>query len=355
MPPTTPRPPAAPPAVPSLPDLAITRAADMAMSPHPARRARLRQCIHRLPQAEDSTALTLVEQRIEEAIGRLELDDVLVFDVGGLEDGLKVVYLLEQGSGDEWRGMGRFIRLATIYLLTPTATLPLRLSADALPTPAALHQLPLAMAVYKTIGHRLTYQGTSLQLQRANNDAYRIGNESFRVLPLSDLPANYPYRSGYKTTDPVTRRADYLYRSFASSLVLTLLERWHHQEGVGHRHVLNAHIDRGDPRYRRLLTEGISEQQGIAVDFRFDFGNLNYANPEDRRRVIVSGFRPNDRVAAFLEESWGYINLWTTERSLGDRSQPLVDRFPQSMPRWSAVLSHFDLADDVINRGTVVG
>ncbi|CEL99939.1 unnamed protein product [Vitrella brassicaformis CCMP3155] len=344
MPPTTPQP--APPAVFSLPDLAITRAAE------------LRRCIVRLPQAEASTALTLVEQRIEEAIGRLGLEDVLVFDVGGLEDGWKVVHLLEEGSGGEWRAMGRFIRLAAIYRLTPNATLPLRLSADALPSPTALRQLPLIMALYKTIGHRLTHQGTSLALQQDNNDgAYRIGDASFRVVPLSDLTANHPYRSGYQTTDPVIRRDDYLYRSFSSFLLRTVLERWCHDEGMGRRWVLHAHIGRNDPRYRRLLAEAISEKQqgAIAADFRVDVGNLNHTNPDDSRRVIVSGFRPNEDVAAYLSVSDGYIFLYRTERSVGDRSQPLAVRFPTSMPRWRPVLSHFELVDDVINRGTVLG
>ncbi|CEM29761.1 unnamed protein product [Vitrella brassicaformis CCMP3155] len=345
MPPTTPQPPVAPPPVPSLPDLAITRAADMAMSPHPDRGAKLRQCIDRLPQAEASTALTLVERRIEEAICRLGLEDVLAFDVGGLEDGLKLVHVLEQGSGGEWRATGRFIRLAAIYRLTPNGSLPLRLSADALPSPTAFHQLPLIMALYKIIGHSLAHQGTSLALQQANNDgAYRIGDQSFRVVPLSELPANHPYRSGYQRTDPVIRHEDLLFPSFWSFLVRLLV-------GMGNRYRLIRRINHDDPRYRRLLTETITKQQGgIAVDYRRDFGDLNHANPDDDRRlVIVSGFRPNERVAAHLEV-WGRIDLLTTEASAGGRSQPLTVRFPTSLPLWRAVLSHFHLGHRVINR-----
>ncbi|CEM08828.1 unnamed protein product [Vitrella brassicaformis CCMP3155] len=361
MPPNTPQPPAAPAAVPSLPDLAITRAADMAMSPHSDRRAMLRQCIDRLPQAKASAALTLVEVRIQEAIGRLGLEDVLVFDVGGLEDGLKVVHLLEQGSGAEWRAMGRFIRLAAIYRLTPNAPLPLRLSADALPSPTSFHQLPLAMAIYRLFGHLLTYHGQSLALQQAGNGVYRIDNQSLRVVALSDLPAGNPYRSGYQTTDPVMRQADYLYRSFSSLLLSMLLTLWHREAGVGHRWVLTACINDNDPRYRCLLTEPISEQQGIAVDYRFDNGNLNYAHPIDYRFVTVSGFRPNETIAAqlFVGRSvcagLGVIDLSTTERhENADRSQPLDDRYPISMPRWGAVLQHFSLENDVINRGMVL-
>ncbi|CEL99933.1 unnamed protein product [Vitrella brassicaformis CCMP3155] len=321
----------------------------------PDRRATLRQCIDRLPQAEASTALTLVEQRIEEAVGRLGLEDALVFDVGGLEDGWKVVHLLEEGSGGEWRAMGRFIRLAAIYRLTPNATLPLRLSADALPSPTAFLQLPLAMAIYRLFGHRLTHQGTSLALQPADNDVHRIGDESFRVVPLSELPANHPYRSAYNTTDPAIRWGNWLLASFSSFLLGRLFMLWCHEAWVGNRRVLQAHIGRNDTRYRRLLTEAMSEQQqgAIAVDYRNDGGNLNYANPFHFRYVVVSGFRPNEDVAALLSVI-GDITLWTTERSAGDRSQPLAVRFPTSMPRWRAVLSHFELADGVINRGTVV-
>jgi len=355
MRPTTPQPPAAPPAVPSLRDLAITKAADMAMSPDPARRNKLRAQIDDSNRAIVDEMLTLVKQRIEVVIRRLELEDVLVFDVfqcasrrakrRALRNGLKVLHVLEQGSGGEWRAMGRFIRLAAIHRLTPNATLPLRLSANALPSPTAFHQLPLIMALYKIIGHSLAHQGTSLALQQANNDgAYRIGDQSFRVVPLSELPANHPYRSGYQRTDPVIRHEDLLFPSFWSFLVRLLV-------GMGNRYRLIRRINHDDPRYRRLLTETITKQQGgIAVDYRRDFGDLNHANPDDDRRlVIVSGFRPNERVAAHLEV-WGRIDLLTTEASAGGRSQPLTVRFPTSLPLWRAVLSHFHLGHRVINR-----
>ncbi|CEM03526.1 unnamed protein product [Vitrella brassicaformis CCMP3155] len=329
MPTTTPQPPAAPPAVPPLRSIAISKAADMAMSPHPDRRAKLRQCIDRLPQAEDSTMLTLVEQRIEEAIGRLGLGDVLVFDVGGLEDSLKVVHVLERGSGDEWQAMGRFIRLAAVYRLTPRATLPLRLSADRLPSPTAFQQLPLALAIYKTFSlrhrHMLTHKGQRLALQQADNHgAYRIGDESFRVVPKSELPAGHRYRSG-------------------------LLWCWCYEEGVDQRMVLYTTIANFDPRYRRLLTEPISQQQGISVDYRQENGR------HGQRHVVVSGFRPGETIAAYLWVGNGRVELWTTEASSAThRSHPLFDRFPTSMPRWDAVLRHFELAEYVINRGTVI-
>ncbi|CEM19266.1 unnamed protein product [Vitrella brassicaformis CCMP3155] len=312
----------------------------------------------------NSTLLNGVQKHINKAISRLGLEDALAFDIGDdLEAGLRLVYLLEQGSGEEWRAMGRFIRLAAIYRLTPNSTLPLRLSADALPSPTAFHQLPLAMALYKAIGHSLTYHGHSLALQRAgDNGVYRIYQAidyrtTFRVVPLSELPANHPYRIGYKTTDPVIRwDCNILYRSFASFLLDTMLGWWPYDRGVGERCVLAAPIGDDDNRHRRLLTEPISEQQqgAIAVDFRLDGGNLNDTNPHDRRHVVVSGFRPYEDVAAYLGVTCSnHISLQTTERSVGDRSQPLAHRFPTSVSRWRGVLSHFDLADAVINRGTV--
>ncbi|CEL92410.1 unnamed protein product [Vitrella brassicaformis CCMP3155] len=277
--------------------------------------------------------LTLVKQRIEQAIGRLGLEEVLVFDDGGLEDGLKAVYVLEQGSGEEWRAMGRFIRLAAIYQLTPNATLPLRLSADALPTATAFHQLPLILALYKIIGHLFTYKRTSLQLQQASNDAYRIGNVSFRVLQEGDMLAGHPYRRGYQTSAPAIRRDVWLSPFFSSFLVRTMLVSWWPEEGVDNRRVLTANIGRDANRRGRLMREVISERQGgITVDDRWDEGNMNHANPVDFRRVIVSGFRPGERVAAYLYVGVGFINLRMTEARVGHRSQRLANRFPQSMP-----------------------
>ncbi|CEM17715.1 unnamed protein product [Vitrella brassicaformis CCMP3155] len=89
----------------------------------------------------------------------------------GLPAEERFVYLLDQGTGEEWRAMGQFLRLAFIYRLT---TRPLQISADSLPTATALHHLPLILAIYKTFGHRLTYQGTSLQLQQNNDGTFNV-------------------------------------------------------------------------------------------------------------------------------------------------------------------------------------
>ncbi|CEL95890.1 unnamed protein product [Vitrella brassicaformis CCMP3155] len=205
--------------------------------------------------------------------------------------------------------MGRFLRMAFIYRLTPNATRPLRLSADSLPTATAFHQLPLAMAIYKTFGHQLTHTGVSLALQQSDDGLYRIGNEF-----------------------------------------------WSHEEGVGHRRVLAANIGRDNRRYGRLLrTDAITEDQGIAVDFRFDRGNRYAANAEDCHHVIVSGFRPNESVVAYISVEDGDIDLWTTEAPTAVPPASLTDRFPTSEPLWRCVLRRFELESDVIDRRRVVG
>ncbi|CEM25227.1 unnamed protein product [Vitrella brassicaformis CCMP3155] len=165
------------------------------MSVDPNRRAALHSQINGSNAGEVAEILMLVEQHIGKALSHLGLADVLAFDSGGdVEAGLKVVYALERGSGEEWRAMGRFLRLAFIYRLTPAdAMRPLRLSADALPTATAFYQLPLIMALYKIIGQQLTHHTDSLALQPAdNNESHRIGYELFRVVPLGELPGGHP-------------------------------------------------------------------------------------------------------------------------------------------------------------------
>ncbi|CEM07780.1 unnamed protein product [Vitrella brassicaformis CCMP3155] len=358
------RPPTAPlVAVPPLRSAAISKAADMAMSADPNRRAALHLQINGSNAGEVAEILMLVEQHIDKAISRLGLADVLAFDIGGdVGAGLKVVYVLERGSGEEWRAMGRFLRMAFIYRLTPAnATRPLQLSADSLPTAAAFHQLPLAMAIYKIIGHLLTHHTHSLALQHADNGAYRIGNESFRVVPLDELPSGHRYAEGYKRTDPVIRWGALFSRSFSAYLMARLLSWWSGGEGVSHRKVVHQLIDR---RYDRLRgTDAITEDQGIAVDYRCDGGHLN-AGATDRRYVIVSGFRPGETVAAHLQVSVSTTGLWigydiimlrTTEAPGADRSHPLAHRFPISEPLCRRVLRRFGLESDVIDRGRVVG
>ncbi|CEM04383.1 unnamed protein product [Vitrella brassicaformis CCMP3155] len=352
--------------------LPISKMAAMALATDDAKRAALRsQIATRTRQQEllghtaetvNSTLLNAVQQHIHKALSRLGLADVLAFDIGGdVEAGLKVVCVLERGSGEEWRAMGRFLRMAFIYRLTPAdAPRPLRLSASSLPTATAFHQLPLAMALYKTFGQQLSYMGISLALQQTDDGAYRIGNVPFRVVPLGELPGGHPYADGYKRTDPVIRWNEWLlFPSFSAFLMDRLLVWWCDGEGVGCKMVLLARIGSEDPRYvprygRLLRTDDITEDQGIVADYCNDWGNLNAADATDYRRVIVSGFRPNDTVTVYLQMGHNDIQLWTTEAPAADRPHPLADRYTLSIPLWCGVLRRFELETDVIDRGMVL-
>ncbi|CEL92186.1 unnamed protein product [Vitrella brassicaformis CCMP3155] len=83
----------------------------------------------------------------------------------------KSAFVLERG-GELWQEMTDFIHLARNYKLIKA--LPLRLSAewmaDHLPTASAFDELPLALAVYKTFGHLLSYRGTSLALEQVEEE-----------------------------------------------------------------------------------------------------------------------------------------------------------------------------------------
>jgi len=231
---------------------------------------------------------------------------------------------------------------------------PLRLSADALPPATAFHQLPLAMSIYKIIGRQLTYNTHSLTLQPADeNGHYRIADmDPFRVVALRELPGGHPYADSYKRTDPVIRRgsSNILFRSFSAFLLDALLDQWSNGEGVCHRMVQGAFIDIDDPRYRCLLTDDITEDLGIAVDYRSGCFEI------DCRRVIVSGWRRGETIAAYLwvkfaTNFWvkpGVIDLWTTE---GPACASFPEGYPLSMPRWRPALRRFELDTDVIDKG----
>ncbi|CEL95873.1 unnamed protein product [Vitrella brassicaformis CCMP3155] len=103
------------------------------------------------------------------------------------------------------------------------------------------------------------------------------------------------------------------------------------------------------------MADSITEDQGIAVDWRYDEGNLNHADAEDGRYVIVSGLRPGETVAAYLVVLNGSISLYTTEVPAADRSQPPADHYSVSVGAARRALRPFGLDSDVIDRGTVVG
>jgi len=119
-------------------------------------------------------------------------------------------------------------------------------------------------------------------------------------VPLGELPGGHRYAVGYNRTDPVIPRGNELCPSFSAFLLRLLLVLWSDGEGVGERRALWANIGRGDARYGRLLlTDSITEDQGITADWRNDWGNLG-GHARDHRRVIVSDFRPGETVAAQL-------------------------------------------------------
>ncbi|CEL95856.1 unnamed protein product [Vitrella brassicaformis CCMP3155] len=274
---------------------------------------------------------------------------------------LRAAYVLEQGS-NEWPGMERFIRLAAIYRLTPANGLPLVLSAQwlaaHLPSRTAFHQLPLAMAIYRLFGHLLTHHTHSLALQEIDNRHYWIGDvETFRVVPLGELPGGHRYADGYKRADPAIRSSTYVFPFFSAFLLNSLLSYWCDGEGVGHRRVLRADIGRGDCRYGRLVrTDGITEDLGIVADWGYDRGNLDWVYVGmEKRFVVVSGFRQGETIAAYLLVEFGSIHLYTTERPAANTPASLTVRFSGSMPLWRRLLRPFGLKSDVIDRGTVVG
>ncbi|CEL92187.1 unnamed protein product [Vitrella brassicaformis CCMP3155] len=104
-------------------------------------------------------------QRIDASLAHHELSGLIDVDrdPSRLPYLVRCCYVLEQGSS-EWRVMGRFVRLGTIYGLATTNGFPLVLSGACLASEAAFHRLPAAMAIYKTFAHLLSYDGRSLAL-----------------------------------------------------------------------------------------------------------------------------------------------------------------------------------------------
>ncbi|CEM15827.1 unnamed protein product [Vitrella brassicaformis CCMP3155] len=343
--------------VPSLWALSLKKASHMLDDR--TKRPALNTQINKQPPTQIPKGITLpavLEQRIEQAMDRERLRDVLAFDIGDVAGAIKILHVLERCSG-HWKVMKWVIRLALIYQLTPNATRPLMLSAGSLPATTVFDELPLIMAAYKTFGHYLSYRGRNLALQQANNGHYRIGAQSFRVVPLGELPADHPYRSRYKESDPVIRHGLDLSPSLSSFLLHTLLES---RPWAPVRVLLSLIILRdSQDRYQRLMAAGdVPEQQGIAVDYRFDVGGRNYTDPKDYRRVFVSGFRPGETVAAHLFVGEHRIELWTTEPPVAGPAPSLnkvLDvRFPVSTPLWRSVLKRFNLEGVVINWGIVL-
>mmetsp|Transcript_5968 Transcript_5968/g.16989 ORF Transcript_5968/g.16989 Transcript_5968/m.16989 type:complete len:219 (+) Transcript_5968:585-1241(+) len=175
------------------------------------------------------------------------------------------VYVLEEGRS-EWRVMGTIVRLAATYRLTTTG-LPLVLSVAYLPSKTAFHKLSLTVAIYKTIEHQLRCFGGSLVFDQADNGIlYALVKWARR---LREFVAPGPAAAG-------------LYRIGGC---------WSFD----------------------VVPYQLPEGEGIVLDFLFDKGNLNDANPAPYRHIFVSGCRPDDTVAAFVAVMAGSIYLVTAE------------------------------------------
>ncbi|CEL92170.1 unnamed protein product [Vitrella brassicaformis CCMP3155] len=317
-------------------------------------------------------------------------------------------YALERG-GAVWQQMTDFIHLAHKYKLIKT--LPLRLSANSLPTAAAFDELPLALAVYKTFGRLLSYKGDSLALERVEEEMeeqedgeemedsdeeeqegegddamgdggeqddeqgddidqqqqegaggdgsggqpgdgsaggvtrqrYRIGAEYFTTVPLSDLPPNHPYRSGYKDSDPVIRSGGCLFPSFTAFLKGTVLMEWCDQEGVAQKLVAGASVGRDDSRYRSLLTAP-TIGGGETIDFINEHPPQGYDGRE--RLIIVKGTTTTDTIVAYLWLSYGDISLLTTEAATEGNSD--IERYPIAVNAARRVLVKYGLERTVL-------
>ncbi|CEM40087.1 unnamed protein product [Vitrella brassicaformis CCMP3155] len=320
-------------------------------------------------------------------MSRLGLEDVLSFDIDDLEGVFKVLYALRQGD-DEWRAIGRTIRVASVCQLTTDSPLPLRLSPDSLPTATAFDKLPLAMVLYGLVGHLLECNGSRLTLHHDDNGACSIYDEAFDVVRLGDLPPWHGYAEAYQMTDPVVRcrkrqRKDIFYPSFSLSLV-HLLAEWS-RKAAGKRLKPICSVGRPDRRFpeapcsykqllecrlpdrriRRLMTEGISGVEGIAGECRFEMTDahqhpycatsLAYQRTSIYRRILVlSDSRANKVIIVHLEVKHSQLFLFTTEPPAAEAAQPMTVRFPVSMRLLRPVLRRFDLEAEVVQPGLVI-
>ncbi|CEM07823.1 unnamed protein product [Vitrella brassicaformis CCMP3155] len=277
---------------------------------------------------------------------------------------LRCACLLGMGRR-EWRAMGKALRLARIYRLTPEQ-MPILVTAARvltyLPTKASFIELPLAMAIYKKIiGHQLNYQGTNLALRRQTSGAFRIGDAlRFKMVRVVDeLPPEHPYRRCLNAEDPAVQEGVALYPSYSAFIVRNIFEHWNKAEGVTETRVLHAAIERGDNRYRRLLRDGVGEEDGIVAECCMGGalpgelpGQLTLLNclQTSYRFIAISGFRDTDTIAVYLMMGMGGIELFTTEPPAAGKSAPFNARFPVTMPRVRCFLGKYDLDEAVISR-----
>ncbi|CEM10016.1 unnamed protein product [Vitrella brassicaformis CCMP3155] len=237
--------------------------------------------------------------------------------------------VLEQG-GDGWRNIGAFIRLAVNYRLMADRTLPVVLSARwvaAHVRTKASRRLSLTETVYLSlIGHRVACRGDPLY--RAIIGEYK-----------EKLPPGDPYRKGYNQQNPVVIDDNKLFPSFTALMLYMLLQCWVARDPrSASRVVLSVHVDRSDSR----MSDELTGEEGIAISYRL------WKSRSYRRLVILSGFRPDDTIAAFVRVRFGSnIELCTTEPCAADASCPLDVRLPVSMRLFRRLLRRFGLEKEV--------
>ncbi|CEM02737.1 unnamed protein product [Vitrella brassicaformis CCMP3155] len=281
----------------------------------------------------------------------------------------RVLYLLERG-GRLWAWLGGFLRVAAIYRLTPA--MPLVISAEWVqqhwPTRAAVHQLPLALAIYKTIGHLLSYEGDSLALttdeQTNENEAGEDdGDDENHIYPHKVGKVRFRVMAAEHTDDPAVEEDDvhsadrYRYERFSAFMMDNLLVYWWPRPPCGPRQpstlVLEAPARSGDARYGAFMaTDAFGDC--VVVDMRQRGWGVGVVV----RQVLLCGHRADEAIVAHLTvRRGGKISLFTTERrvhgvggdlSAGDECYPITVRHARD------VLRRVRLEREVIDQGTRV-
>mmetsp|Transcript_5045 Transcript_5045/g.13728 ORF Transcript_5045/g.13728 Transcript_5045/m.13728 type:complete len:266 (-) Transcript_5045:911-1708(-) len=263
--------------------------------------------------------------------------------------------MLEQG-GSGWRNIAVFLRLAVIYRLMAPEAVPLVVSARWMA--AHLRTKPAAedLSLMEVVSFSLIRRRLSLSreiLPPAKGEGMGGGD---RVQHDDDyrLQRDDPYEVGYNRHDPAVHlRMDdtrfYLFPSLSAALVWRLVRRLAACDCLEHRMVLRGRVDVSDDRYLSLMSDGLTGQDVFAVGCRLhDSGSVTY-----QRVVMVSGFRPDDTIVAYIKLYRGGLKLYTTEPCVGDASCPLDERLPTSMGLFRRVLGRFGLEKEVIDGGRV--
>ncbi|CEL95325.1 unnamed protein product [Vitrella brassicaformis CCMP3155] len=301
-------------------------------------------------------------------IGLIDIDRTAPVSFGYV---LRAAYVLEQGaSTGEWPKIAIFIRLAAIYHVIEQGGLPLMLPAqwlrDNLPTKASFHEVPLSMAVYKTIGHLMSFEDRNMQLAQQAAGAgqgaaaaaagpqqapvWVAHDLQFVVVSEQDLPANHPYHQAYRATDPVVRDGSCLHPTFTNLLTQCVFSLWYSL--VRQERLLDARVGEDNPKYRSLLTQTANDDDCFVISWREDRRDLNAANPREQCIILMSGYKEGDSFAAYLRLSNGFLWLYTTETAVGGGASGL-DKYPETMRHARRVLGRYGLLSDVLDGGTI--